>query len=51
MFFMHGILDTSLGWVAGGPDKSTAFRAYDAGFDVWIGSSRVNPPCLHTSAL
>lgn len=36
---MHGILDTSLGWVANGLG-SQAFGAWDAGHDVWLGNSR-----------
>lgn len=31
---MHGILDTSMGWVCNGVTGSSAFAAYDAGFDV-----------------
>lgn len=34
VFFMHGILDTSMGWVCNGVTGSSAFAAYDAGFDV-----------------
>ena len=44
---MHGILDTSMGWVSNGVTGSNAFAAYDAGFDVWLGNSRANPPRLH----
>lgn len=47
VFFQHGILDTSLGWVANGASGSQAFGAYDQGFDVWLGSSRANPPKRH----
>ncbi len=47
VFFMHGILDTSMGWVANGTG-SHAFAAYDQGMDVWLGSSRANPPREHT---
>jgi len=47
-FFMHGILDTSLGWVANGVTGSIAFAAYDQGFDVWLGSCRSNPPRRHS---
>ena len=50
VFFMHGILDTSLGWVSNGVAGSSAFAAFDAGFDVWLGNSRANPPFLHESA-
>lgn len=39
-----GVLDTSLTWVAGGITGSQAFAAWDRGFDVWLGSSRSNPP-------
>lgn len=46
VFFMHGILDTSMGWVANGTG-SQAFAAYDQGMDVWLGSSRSNPPRDH----
>ncbi len=44
VFFMHGILDTSMGWVSNGVTGSQAFAAYDQGFDVWLGNSRANPP-------
>ncbi|WIA23329.1 hypothetical protein OEZ85_000094 [Tetradesmus obliquus] len=43
-FFLHGILDTSLTWVSAGVTGSQAFGAWDAGQDVWLGSSRSNPP-------
>jgi hypothetical protein len=39
-----GVLDTSLTWVAGGITGSQAFAAWDRGFDVWLGTSRSNPP-------
>jgi hypothetical protein len=45
-FFQHGILDTSLTWVSSGVTGSQAFAAWDQGFDVWLGSSRSNPPRL-----
>lgn len=44
---MHGILDTSMGWVSNGVTGSQAFAAYDQGFDVWLGNSRANPPRVH----
>lgn len=50
VFFMHGILDTSMGWVANGTG-SHAFAAYDQGMDVWLGSSRANPPREHIGTL
>lgn len=46
---MHGILDTSMGWVSNGVTGSQAFAAYDQGFDVWLGNSRANPPRTHIS--
>lgn len=48
VFFQHGVLDTSLGWVANGPQGSQAFAAFDRGADVWLGNSRANPPRAHT---
>jgi pimeloyl-ACP methyl ester carboxylesterase len=47
VFFMHGVLDTSLGWVASGGDGSQAFGLHDAGFDVFLGNTRSNPPRSH----
>ncbi|GBF99175.1 alpha beta hydrolase family [Raphidocelis subcapitata] len=46
--FMHGVLDTSLTWVSSGVTGSQAFAAWDQGFDVWLGSSRSNPPRVAT---
>ena len=50
VFFMHGVLDTSMGWVSNGITGSQAFAAYDQGFDVWLGNSRANPPRDHIGA-
>ena len=47
VFFVHGILDTSLSWVCTGATESQAFAAWDAGCDVWLANSRSNPPRLH----
>eukprot|EP00798_Chlamydomonas_sp_ICE-L_P032016 gene32016-16537_t len=47
VFFMHGVLDTSMGWISAGVTGSQAFAAWEAGFDVWLGNTRSNPPCLH----
>lgn len=46
-FFVHGVFDTSLCWVCNGVTGSQAFAAWDAGFDVWLGTTRSNPPRLH----
>ena len=48
VFFQHGVLDTSLGWVSLGTGGSVAFAAYDDGFDVWLGNTRANPPQRNT---
>ena len=48
--FVHGIMDTSMGWVGNGVTGSHAFAAYDAGSDVWLANSRANPPCAHVDS-
>jgi len=50
VFMVHGVLDTSLGWVVGGTGGSAALEAYDAGFDVWLANTRSNPPRLNTNS-
>ena len=40
VFFMHGLLDSSDGWVMNGRDDSPAFIMAEAGYDVWLGNSR-----------
>ena len=50
VFFQHGILDTSLGWVSNGTEGSQAFAAYDRGADVFLGNCRANPPRAHADA-
>jgi hypothetical protein len=50
VFFLHGVLDTSMGWVSTGVTGSQAFAAWDQGFDVWLGNSRSNPPRGHIGA-
>lgn len=47
VFFMHGVLDTSMAWVSAGVTGSQAFAAWEAGFDVWLGNSRGNAPRRH----
>jgi hypothetical protein len=46
VLFVHGVLDTALGWVASGAAAgSPALAAADTGvFDVWLASTRANPP-------
>lgn len=40
--------DTSISWCSNGVPRSLAFRAYEAGYDVWLGNCRANPPRGHT---
>lgn len=47
VFFLHGMLDSSICWVSNGVIKSPAFEAYNQGFDVWLGNSRNTPPREH----
>lgn len=46
-FFVHGVMDTSLSWVATGTIGSMAYAAFDAGADVWLANCRSNPPREH----
>lgn len=47
VFYLHGVLDTSMSWVSGGVTGSQAFAAWEAGFDVWLGNTRNNAPRIH----
>uniref|UniRef100_A0A7S2W250 Partial AB-hydrolase lipase domain-containing protein n=1 Tax=Mucochytrium quahogii TaxID=96639 RepID=A0A7S2W250_9STRA len=40
LFMQHGVMDSSFTWVANGADGSLAFRAHDAGYDVFLGNFR-----------
>ncbi|GFS32406.1 alpha/beta-Hydrolases superfamily protein [Actinidia rufa] len=40
VYFQHGILDSSMGWVSNGVVGSPAFAAFDQGYDVFLGNFR-----------
>lgn len=39
-FFQHGLLDTASAWVSNGNLFSLGCRAYEAGYDVFLGNFR-----------
>jgi hypothetical protein len=40
VYFQHGVVDTSYAWIAKGPTGSVAMRAFDQGYDVYLGNFR-----------
>jgi hypothetical protein len=40
ILMQHGIFDSSYSWLAAGAQRSLAFRAFDSGFDVFLGNLR-----------
>eukprot|EP00762_Andalucia_godoyi_P004490 ANDGO_08182.mRNA.1 Lipase 3 len=40
LYFQHGVIDAAYAWVATGSINSLAFRAHEAGWDVWLGNLR-----------
>eukprot|EP00741_Cyanophora_paradoxa_P022135 tig00021434_g21367.t1 len=54
VLFQHGLLDTSFAWISTGTMGGLAFRAWDMGYDVFLGNFRgtgsrghVNPRISH----
>eukprot|EP01112_Ceratiomyxa_fruticulosa_P008441 TRINITY_DN2189_c0_g2_i1.p1 TRINITY_DN2189_c0_g2~~TRINITY_DN2189_c0_g2_i1.p1 ORF type:complete len:757 (-),score=148.47 TRINITY_DN2189_c0_g2_i1:227-2497(-) len=47
VYFQHGIFDNSFAWVANGSTGSLAFRAWEQGYDVWLGNFRGNGEKKH----
>ena len=50
VLFVHGVMDTALGWVNTSLTHSLAYSARDRNYDVWLASCRNNPPRKHTDA-
>lgn len=40
MFLMHGLGDSSTGWLINGRENSLGYFMADAGYDVWLGNAR-----------
>ena len=49
MFLQHGIMDSSYSFVAKGASDGLAFRAFDKGFDVFMGNFRGTSSLKHAS--
>ena len=49
MFLQHGVMDSSYSFVAKGASDGLAFRAFDKGFDVFMGNFRGTSSLRHAS--
>ena len=49
MFLQHGVMDSSYSFVAKGASDGLAFRAFDKGFDVFMGNFRGTSSLRYTT--
>eukprot|EP00698_Gefionella_okellyi_P010070 TRINITY_DN2592_c0_g1_i1.p1 TRINITY_DN2592_c0_g1~~TRINITY_DN2592_c0_g1_i1.p1 ORF type:complete len:707 (-),score=130.69 TRINITY_DN2592_c0_g1_i1:55-2175(-) len=47
VLFVHGVLDCAFAWIGSGTLHALAYRAHDAGCDVWLANFRGTRACQH----